>query len=660
MAIVQISKLQQRSGNLVDLPQLDEAELGFASDEKLLFIGKDSPAENIEVLTSYSNISFSQIEGSIGNLDIDPLTIANGQVLAYTGTEWTNKGGDAGGLITLGDVSNVKITGGAIGYTLETDGTGNLSWTPKGVISSFVQNATNANPAVITTTEDNFFTNAVAVTFTNLPGASGSVGNSLNGLTLYANIISSNSFSLYTDSGLTTTYDASGDTVFPFTAATAANSVNDQVTVSNATAFTVNDAVVFIGNTDQSNSNIVAGTTYYVSAKDTAWIAISEAVGGSNLQLGNASFTANVYASGGRITSPIGTSGGVGSPGGTTNTIQYNNAGTFAGDSDLTFNPTTNLLTVNGNVDVANNITAARLISDIATGTEPITVTSTTRVANLNVTYANVSDFGNVTLQTTGTFFPIFVNGSATANRALAANANLTFNAATGNLTATILNATGNVSGGNLTSSGVVSATGNVSGGNITTTGVVAATGNVSGGNITTTGVVAATGNVSGGNITTTGTITVANITTGSSGTQGNITGNWILTSGSRLQATYADLAEYYAGDQYYEPGTVLEFGGSAEVTLASDGSNKVAGVVSTDPAYAMNAKCPGIATAIALQGRVPCKVRGNIKKGDMMISGGNGYARPCSAPHVGTVIGKSLVDFSGTEGVIEIAVGRV
>ena len=698
MAIVQISKLQQRSGNLVDLPQLDEAELGFASDEKLLFIGKDSPAENIEVLTSYSNISFSQIEGSIGNLDIDPLTIANGQVLAYTGTEWTNKGGDAGGLITLGDVSNVKITGGAIGYTLETDGTGNLSWTPKGVISSFVQNATNANPAVITTTEDNFFTNAVAVTFTNLPGASGSVGNSLNGLTLYANIISSNSFSLYTDSALTTTYDASGDTVFPFTAATAANSVNDQVTVSNATAFTVNDAVVFIGNTDQSNSNIVAGTTYYVSAKDTAapntWIAISETVGGSNLQLGNASFTANVYASGGRITSPIGTSGGVGSPGGTTNTIQYNNAGTFAGDSDLTFNPTTNLLTVNGNVDVANNVTAARLISDIATGTEPITVTSTTRVANLNVTYANVSDFGNVTLQTTGTFFPIFVNGSATANRALAANANLTFNAATGNLTATILNATSNVSGGNLTSSGVVSATGNVSGGNITTTGVVSATGNVSGGNITTTGVVAATGNVSGGNITTTGVVsatgnvsggnitttgvvsatgnvsggnitttgllTVANITTGSSGTQGNITGNWILTSGSRLQATYADLAEYYAGDQYYEPGTVLEFGGSAEVTLASDGSNKVAGVVSTDPAYAMNAKCPGIATAIALQGRVPCKVRGNIKKGDMMISGGNGYARPCSAPQVGTVIGKSLVDFSGTEGVIEIAVGRV
>ena len=51
MAIVQISKIQQRSGNLVDLPQLDDAEFGWANDEKRLFIGKTTPNENIEVLT---------------------------------------------------------------------------------------------------------------------------------------------------------------------------------------------------------------------------------------------------------------------------------------------------------------------------------------------------------------------------------------------------------------------------------------------------------------------------------------------------------------------------------------------------------------------------------------------------------------------------------
>ena len=100
-----------------------------------------------------------------------------------------------------------------------------------------------------------------------------------------------------------------------------------------------------------------------------------------------------------------------------------------------------------------------------------------------------------------------------------------------GNITTTgIVSATGNVSGGNITTLGVVSATGNVSGGNITTLGVVSATGNVSGGNITTLGVVSATGNVSGGNITTTGEIVAntANIT--GNVTIGNVTVNLELS----------------------------------------------------------------------------------------------------------------------------------
>ena len=63
---------------------------------------------------------------------------------------------------------------------------------------------------------------------------------------------------------------------------------------------------------------------------------------------------------------------------------------------------------------------------------------------------------------------------------------------------------------------------------------------------------------------------------------------------------------------------------------------------------------------AIALQGRVPCKVRGKIHKGDMLVSGGNGYARPSQDPKIGTVIGKALENFDGIEGVIEVVVGRL
>ena len=102
-------------------------------------------------------------------------------------------------------------------------------------------------------------------------------------------------------------------------------------------------------------------------------------------------------------------------------------------------------------------------------------------------------------------------------------------------------------------------------------------------------------------------------------------------------------------------------FGGSNEVTIADDATNKVAGVVSTNPAYVMNSdiNCE-YPIVLALQGRVPCKVRGNIKKGDMLISGGSGYARPSNSPLMGTVIGKALADFNGIEGIIEIAVSRL
>ena len=126
--------------------------------------------------------------------------------------------------------------------------------------------------------------------------------------------------------------------------------------------------------------------------------------------------------------------------------------------------------------------------------------------------------------------------------------------------------------------------------------------------------------------------------------------------------AQYADLAEYYASDDVYPPGTVLDFGGVAEVTLSSNASTRVAGVVSTNPAYLMNSAYDGggKVVAVALTGRVPCLVKGSVRKGDMMVSAGGGYARAEASPKIGSVIGKALENFSGTEGVIEVVVGRL
>jgi hypothetical protein len=126
--------------------------------------------------------------------------------------------------------------------------------------------------------------------------------------------------------------------------------------------------------------------------------------------------------------------------------------------------------------------------------------------------------------------------------------------------------------------------------------------------------------------------------------------------------AQYADLAEMYEADARYEPGTVLCFGGDKEVTLCGQAdSTRVAGVVSTNPSYLMNSGQTGEnVVAVALTGRVPCKVTGTIRKGDLIVSTGDGRGRANNTAAVGTVIGKALADFDGADGVIEVVVGRV
>ena len=136
------------------------------------------------------------------------------------------------------------------------------------------------------------------------------------------------------------------------------------------------------------------------------------------------------------------------------------------------------------------------------------------------------------------------------------------------------------------------------------------------------------------------------------------------VLSTTASQANYADLAEYYTADQEYVPGTVVMFGGNKEVTIAEAATTRVAGVISTNPAYAMNAnliKSDEISVALALQGRVPCKVVGEIKKGDLLISAGNGVAMASQNPQIGQAIGKALEDYnSHEEGIIEVVVGRL
>jgi hypothetical protein len=133
---------------------------------------------------------------------------------------------------------------------------------------------------------------------------------------------------------------------------------------------------------------------------------------------------------------------------------------------------------------------------------------------------------------------------------------------------------------------------------------------------------------------------------------------------GTATAAQYADLAENYLADAEYEAGTVLVFGGEQEITTTMyKGDRKVAGVVSTNPAHLMNSDLHGdYVTALALQGRVPCKVIGAVEKGDIIVSSAiPGYGMVQNDPLVGTVIGKAVGTKDGDEpGFVEVVVGRV
>jgi len=382
-----------------------------------------------------------------------------------------------------------------------------------------------------------------------------------------------------------------------------------------------------------------------------------------------------------------------------------------------------NLVTA-GLISATGNITGAFFLGNGSqlTGIDATSIqngTSNVRVVssggNITASVAGVSNV--VVLATTGQFVTGLI--SATGNISggnisgtsivgtlqTAAQPNIT---SVGTLSSLIV--TANVTGGNLLTAGLISATGNISGGNISGThfGSGAALSSITGANVTGT-VASAT---SAGSATTAGTVTTAaqpNITsvgtlsgltvtgtiTGSvSGsaatatTAGSVTGqansatitatstntaNQIVqrdgsgnfsagvVTATATNARYADLAELYTADADYAPGTVVSFGGNNEVTLSTEaGTTRVAGVVSSNPAYLMNSTCPGeFVAAIALQGRVPCKVVGPVRKGDLMVSANNGHAQVDNTARAGSIIGKAIENFDGDLGTIEIAVGR-
>jgi hypothetical protein len=169
------------------------------------------------------------------------------------------------------------------------------------------------------------------------------------------------------------------------------------------------------------------------------------------------------------------------------------------------------------------------------------------------------------------------------------------------------------------------------------------------------------------GNLDETVFLTFADGATGNQGleTDAGLTYNpsTNILSTTASQANYADLAEKYVSDEEYLPGIIVMFGGLQEITIATEKTKAVAGVISEKPAYLMNSGLTdSLALNVALQGRVQCKVKGNINKGDMIVvSNIPGVGIADNDPKLGTVVGKALQSYNSEEvGTIEVVVGRL
>ena len=114
--------------------------------------------------------------------------------------------------------------------------------------------------------------------------------------------------------------------------------------------------------------------------------------------------------------------------------------------------------------------------------------------------------------------------------------------------------------------------------------------------------------------------------------------------------AQYADVGERFEADAPMAEGAVVEIGGADEITEATtELSENVFGVISTRPAYAMNA---GAGTGdshpfVAMTGRTPVRVTGLVEKGQRLVSSTvKGTARAVATGETITpfhVIGRAL-----------------
>jgi hypothetical protein len=456
------------------------------------------------------------------------------------------------------------------------------------------------------------------------------------------------------------------------------------------------------------NATTHTGTTAVLSGNITGGNIIT---GGAVSATGQISATANVTG-GNIITNGLVSVGGTISATGNITGGNINTAGLVSATGNLT-NGIANVLTGNaivtslvrgatlsatGNITGGNlNATGLSLSGNVVSSlsmTTPITTTANITGGFILGNGSQLTGIDATSIQN-GTSNVRVVSSGGNVAIGIGGTSNVAVFATTGQFVTGLISATGNIIGGNVISGGArvyrytASATAPaapVAGDHWYATGTDKIYMFVNDGTTsqwvdqsypTTLSTLAINGNLSvGGTLTsaninfTGGSFSVSNLLNAGANGAGNIGSsatrfNTVFAttfSGVSTTANYADLAENYQADAVYEPGTVVVFGGENEITVSDiDHDTRIAGVVSTNPAYLMNSAQDN-GTPVALAGRVPCLVQGPVNKGDRLVNVASGVAGkfdPGKA-ELGCVVGKSLQDLLHDRvELIEIAVGR-
>ena len=409
------------------------------------------------------------------------------------------------------------------------------------------------------------------------------------------------------------------------------------------------NGVAFSASSTYSNTNVAAYLTgtvtvgNLITTNGVFWSNGSTALGGAGGGYGNAQVAQYLPAYSGNISGNLTTAaqtnitsvgtltslavGAVTSSG--TIIASTVNAGTI-GNSGAT---------LTGTISTAaqTNITSVGTLTSLAVGavTSSGTVIASTvnagTIGNSGATLTGtLSTAAQTNITSVGTLSSLTVSGTTNSGTLTAATLNATSaNITTLAVTTGISTANAVITGGSINNV-TVGATTHTTGRFTTVTATTVNAGTIGNASATLTGILSTAAQT---NITSVGTLTGLTVS-------GNIVPNanvsidlgsssaWFNNIyGVAIQAKYADLAEHYVPDTLYKPGTVVVFGGSAEITLTTEFADvSVAGVISTDPAYLMNAANPG--QPVALRGRVPVHVIGPVRKGDLLVTSNSpGYA---------------------------------